>query len=206
MLRNTWDSSGSPERFKRKQNRRRINTVQRRGFAAVHVEKKPCVRVFSTGLPRSFNSFSTVAFLTCPRGGLYALQTGDDSAKWRRCGGRWRGRLRPSRSSLASATALSAAGPSSVSGDGGEAAAADAVLYRVFLKDGGVLVSYGEFASVADKVVLSMPIGGTDAAPVLHLISIRRKGRRVGAHQCLRAGGAGAPLRRHAGARTISRA
>ena len=52
---------------------------------------------------------------------------------------------------------------------------ADAVLYRVFLKDGGVLVSYGEFANVADKVVLSMPIGGTDSAPVLHLISIPEK-------------------------------
>jgi hypothetical protein len=68
-----------------------------------------------------------------------------------------------------------AAGPSSISADGAEAAASDAVLYRVFLKDGGVLVSYGEFASVADKVVLSMPIGGTDSAPVLHLISIPEK-------------------------------
>src|SRR5829696_499683 len=50
-----------------------------------------------------------------------------------------------------------------------------AVLYRVFLKDGGVLVSYGEFARVADRVVLSIPIGGTDTAPVLHLISIPEK-------------------------------
>src|SRR3954471_17802074 len=57
----------------------------------------------------------------------------------------------------------------------GEATTADAVLYRVFLKDGGVLVSYGEFATVADRVVLSMPIGGTDTAPVLHLISIPEK-------------------------------
>src|SRR5262245_18742465 len=47
-----------------------------------------------------------------------------------------------------------------------------AVLYRVFLKDGGVLVSYGEFARVADRVVVSIPIGGTDASPVLHVISI----------------------------------
>jgi hypothetical protein len=68
-----------------------------------------------------------------------------------------------------------AAGSSSISAGGREAAASDAVLYRVFLKDGGVLVSYGEFASVADKVVLSMPIGGTDTAPVLHLISIPEK-------------------------------
>ena len=56
----------------------------------------------------------------------------------------------------------------------GEAAAngSPAVLYRVFLKDGGVLVSYGEFARVADRVVLSIPIGGTDVSPVLHVISI----------------------------------
>jgi hypothetical protein len=55
----------------------------------------------------------------------------------------------------------------------GEAAnGSPAVLYRVFLKDGGVLVSYGEFARVADRVVLSIPIGGTDASPVLHVISI----------------------------------
>jgi hypothetical protein len=71
-----------------------------------------------------------------------------------------------------SSAALRAVGPSPTSDDGGEAASSDAVLYRVFLKDGGVLVSYGEFANVADKVVLSMPIGGTDSAPVLHLISI----------------------------------
>ena len=76
---------------------------------------------------------------------------------------------------VACAAALSAAAPSSISGDGGEAAGTEAVLYRVFLKDGGVLVSYGEFANVADKVVLSMPIGGTDSAPVLHLISIPEK-------------------------------
>ena len=72
-------------------------------------------------------------------------------------------------------TAALPAAPSSIWGASGEAAAADAVLYRVFLKDGGVLVSYGEFANVADKVVLSMPIGGTDSAPVLHLISIPEK-------------------------------
>ena len=76
---------------------------------------------------------------------------------------------------VVSMAGVSAAAPSSISGDNGEAEAAGAVLYRVFLKDGGVLVSYGEFANVADKVVLSMPIGGTDSAPVLHLISIPEK-------------------------------
>jgi hypothetical protein len=51
-------------------------------------------------------------------------------------------------------------------------AAAEVLLYRVFLRDGGMLVSYGEFAQVADRIVLSIPIGGTDDQPVLHLISL----------------------------------
>ena len=41
-------------------------------------------------------------------------------------------------------------------------AAGDVTLFRVFLKDGGSLVSYGEFARVDDRVVFSMP---TSAAP-----------------------------------------
>ena len=115
-----------------------------------------------------------------PESGLYALETGDDSATWRHAAGDGadgcccRDRRCFDGASTVSTAALPAA-PSSISGDGGEAGAADAVLYRVFLKDGGVLVSYGEFANVADKVVLSMPIGGTDSAPVLHLISIPEK-------------------------------
>src|SRR5262245_42479247 len=38
--------------------------------------------------------------------------------------------------------------------------AAEATLFRLFLLDGSVLVSYGEFARVDDKVVFSMPVGG----------------------------------------------
>jgi hypothetical protein len=49
---------------------------------------------------------------------------------------------------------------------------AEAALYRVFLRDGGTLVSYGEFAHVADGVVLSIPVGGTESSPVLHLVTI----------------------------------
>ena len=49
----------------------------------------------------------------------------------------------------------------------------DAVLYRVFLRDGGMLVSYGEFAHMGDRVVLSIPIGGTNSSPVLHLVTIQ---------------------------------
>lgn len=52
----------------------------------------------------------------------------------------------------------------------------DATLFRVFLRDGSTLVSYGEFARVADRVVLSMPIGGSDRAPALELISIPASG------------------------------
>lgn len=48
----------------------------------------------------------------------------------------------------------------------------DAVHYRIFLRDGSMLVSYGEFALVADRVVATIPIGGTDADPVLHVLSI----------------------------------
>jgi hypothetical protein len=51
----------------------------------------------------------------------------------------------------------------------------DTALYRVFLTDGGVLVSYGEFARVADRVILSVPLGGTDSNPVLHLLTIDEK-------------------------------
>ncbi len=53
-----------------------------------------------------------------------------------------------------------------------QTSASDATLYRVFLTDGSTLVSYGEFARVADLVVLSLPLGGTPAAPRLQLLSI----------------------------------
>ncbi len=51
--------------------------------------------------------------------------------------------------------------------------AADVVLYRIFLKDGSTLVSYGEFARVADRVVFSMPIGSLESQdPDLQLVSV----------------------------------
>ncbi len=53
------------------------------------------------------------------------------------------------------------------------ALAAEALLYRIFLRDGSTLVSYGDFARVADRVVFSIPIGGLDEpSPALHLVSI----------------------------------
>ena len=46
------------------------------------------------------------------------------------------------------------------------------VLYRVFLQGGTALVSYGEFARVGDRVVLSIPIGELSDTPTLQLVSI----------------------------------
>jgi hypothetical protein len=62
---------------------------------------------------------------------------------------------------------------SAVAGATASVHAADALLYRIFLKDGSTLVSYGDFARVADRVVFSIPIAGLDGpSPTLHLVSI----------------------------------
>jgi hypothetical protein len=49
--------------------------------------------------------------------------------------------------------------------------AAEAVLYRVFLRDGSSIISYGDFARVGDRVVVSVPIGEGEQ-PTLQLVSI----------------------------------
>jgi len=46
-----------------------------------------------------------------------------------------------------------------------------ATLFRVFLKDGGTLVSFGEVARVGDRVVFSMPTGPGNPPP-LHLTTL----------------------------------
>jgi hypothetical protein len=51
-------------------------------------------------------------------------------------------------------------------------AAAPALLFRIFLTEGGTLVSYGEFARVGDKVVFSVPIGDLAAEPRLQVLTI----------------------------------
>jgi hypothetical protein len=51
------------------------------------------------------------------------------------------------------------------------AAPEEASLFRVFLKDGSALVSFGEFARVGDRVVFSMPLN-VEADPTLHLVNI----------------------------------
>jgi hypothetical protein len=73
---------------------------------------------------------------------------------------------------LAAVLILGFAAAPSPAAASGEEPAAGAALYRIFLHDGAMLVSYGEFAHVADRVVFSLPIGGTDDAPTLHLLSI----------------------------------
>src|SRR4026207_1499782 len=50
--------------------------------------------------------------------------------------------------------------------------AAESVRYRRFRMDGTTLISYGEFSRVADRVVFSIPMGATEEAPVLELVSI----------------------------------
>lgn len=57
-----------------------------------------------------------------------------------------------------------------VAGDVAGARAAEPVLYRIFLRDGAALVSFGEYARIADRVVFTMPIGEGDAN--LQLVSI----------------------------------
>jgi hypothetical protein len=52
------------------------------------------------------------------------------------------------------------------------AAGDDAPLFRVFLKDGGSLVSYGELARLDDRVVFSMPTTASADNPELQLVSI----------------------------------
>ena len=51
-------------------------------------------------------------------------------------------------------------------------AAQEVTLFRLFLLDGSTVVSYGEFARVDDRVVLSMPVGGSGEDPRLHVVSL----------------------------------
>jgi hypothetical protein len=47
-----------------------------------------------------------------------------------------------------------------------------AQLFRIFLSDGGTLVSYGEFARVAGRVVFAVPLGDVAADPKLQMVTI----------------------------------
>jgi hypothetical protein len=50
--------------------------------------------------------------------------------------------------------------------------AADATLFRLFLTDGSTVVSFGEYARVADRVIFSMPVGGPVDQPRLHVVTL----------------------------------
>ena len=50
--------------------------------------------------------------------------------------------------------------------------ASEKVLYRIFLRDGTALVSYGEYARLDDRVVFSIPVGAIEPSPQLQLVSI----------------------------------
>ena len=51
-------------------------------------------------------------------------------------------------------------------------AAADATLFRLFLRDGSSVVSFGEFARLDDQVIFSMPVGGPMDQPRLHVVTL----------------------------------
>ena len=51
-------------------------------------------------------------------------------------------------------------------------AAPDATLFRLFLRDGSTVVSYGEYTRVDDRVVFSMPVGGSPNEPRLQVVWI----------------------------------
>src|SRR6478735_2771901 len=57
-------------------------------------------------------------------------------------------------------------------GTAADAADDGATLFRVFLRDGTSLVSYGEVARVGDRVVFSMPTSASTTAPALQLVNI----------------------------------
>jgi len=49
----------------------------------------------------------------------------------------------------------------------------EATLFRVFLRDGSTLVSYGEYARVADRVIVTLPLGPIGSTlPDLEVLSI----------------------------------
>jgi len=54
----------------------------------------------------------------------------------------------------------------------GVSGAAESTLLRLFLADGTALVSYGEFAKLEDRVIFSMPVGGTSEQPRLQVVTI----------------------------------
>jgi hypothetical protein len=51
-------------------------------------------------------------------------------------------------------------------------AESEVTLFRLYMLDGSVLTSYGEFARVDDRVVFSMPVGGRPEEPRIQVTSV----------------------------------
>lgn len=60
----------------------------------------------------------------------------------------------------------------SSAGQNGETRTETSPLFRIFLKDGSSLVSYGELARLEDRVVFSMPTSASEDQPQLHLVTL----------------------------------
>jgi hypothetical protein len=50
--------------------------------------------------------------------------------------------------------------------------AADVALFHLFLLNGETVISYGEFTRVDDRVIFSMPVGGSPDDPRLHVVTL----------------------------------
>jgi hypothetical protein len=138
-------------RIKRSATRRRSPQGVPAPITETPREKKIYVRRFSTSFARLVHMFST------------------RRSDWDGCGGRTRGYNKGPRTNFVIArlilfAVLSLAVP-------GAAAAAEAMLFLLYLADGTSIVSYGEFARAGDRVVFSMVMGGTDQ-PRLHATTL----------------------------------
>lgn len=51
-------------------------------------------------------------------------------------------------------------------------AVSDAALFRLFLLNGETVTSYGEFARIDDRVIFSMPVGGSADEPRLQVVTL----------------------------------
>ena len=79
------------------------------------------------------------------------------------------------------------------------------MLFRVFLSDGRVLSSYGEWARLDDRVIFSMPTQLTRDPVELHLVTIPAAARRLAANRAVRRIGARRRLRRDPRRRRLRR-
>ncbi len=59
-----------------------------------------------------------------------------------------------------------------IAGAGTASAAPDATIFRIFLKDGTAVASYGEFSRVDGRVIFSIPAGGSADEPRLQVVSV----------------------------------